>query len=127
VVINMARYVEIKNGKVFNVVEATAEVAAERNLLPLPENSLVQIGWDYDGTGENTFLEPPRNIEAEWLEIRATRDSKLIKSDVFVLPDRFETMSLETREAWTNYRQVLRDIPQLYDDPKTVVWPEIPE
>ncbi len=42
----MTRCVEVQNGEVVNVVEATPEVAVTRGLIP---NNIAQIGWVFDG------------------------------------------------------------------------------
>jgi hypothetical protein len=83
----------------------------------------ISIGWQYiDGQ----FLPPPRDIEAEWEVVRTQRDQLLTESDIYVLPDRWNVMTPEEQTAWSEYRQALRDIPQVYDDPADVVWPTKP-
>ena len=87
----------------------------------------VQIGWRWiEGQG---FIKPPplpRNIAYEWSIVRQERDSRLLLSDLFVLPDRWAIMSAQTQQNWSIYRQQLRDIPVAFDDPKNVVWPTLP-
>lgn len=56
-----------------------------------------------------------------WIEIRAKRGRLLASSDWSQLPD-----APCDQEAWAAYRQTLRDIPQTYSDPTTVVWPTDP-
>ena len=55
--------------------------------------------------------------------IRDERDALLIQTDWTQLPDVPES----TREAWADYRQALRDIPQQAGFPHEVVWPEPPQ
>ena len=31
-----------------------------------------------------------------------------------------------SKEAWLTYRQALRDLPQNFETPEEVVWPELP-
>ena len=58
--------------------------------------------------------------------IRNMRNDLLMQSDYAVANDRWHTMSEEDRQAWTEYRQALRDIPQnwtmtaSYDDNEEV-------
>tara|TARA_R100001143_G_scaffold55505_1_gene51568 strand:- start:97 stop:417 length:321 start_codon:yes stop_codon:yes gene_type:complete len=59
--------------------------------------------------------------EKTWAEIRGERDALLKASDWMAMPDR--TMS----DAQSAYRQGLRDIPQDFADPASVIWPTIPE
>lgn len=58
-----------------------------------------------------------------WAEIKSKRDQLLKESDWVVLADANPKPS---KDAWLNYRQELRDIPQKYTDPSKVVWPEKP-
>ena len=52
--------------------------------------------------------------------VRNQRDSLLQQSDVFALADRIT-------DAWTTYRQALRDIPAQSGFPASVTWPTKPE
>jgi len=58
--------------------------------------------------------------------IRDIRNGLLMQSDYAVANDRWHTMSEEDRQAWTEYRQALRDLPQnwtmtaSYDDDEEV-------
>jgi hypothetical protein len=76
------------------------------------------------------FLEELNNKEAElvpyvpsWDEIRGQRDNLLVQSDWAVLPD---ATPEPNEEAWLNYRQALRNIPQTFSNPEDVVWPQKP-
>jgi hypothetical protein len=115
------RYAIIENGKVANIAIATPEVAAERGWVQCPNG--VSIGWSFDG---GTLIPPPRDIDLEWAEVRHERDRLLAASDVMVLPDRWSAMSTEQQQAWAGYRQALREIPQAFNDPADVQWPQMP-
>ena len=52
--------------------------------------------------------------------VRKQRDSLLQQSDVYALADRIT-------DAWTAYRQALRDIPAQAGFPASVTWPTKPE
>lgn len=62
-----------------------------------------------------------RVIESTWDSIRNKRDKLLKESDYTQMPD----YSHPQKEAYAQYRQALRDIPQKYEYPSSVVWPKI--
>ena len=64
-----------------------------------------------------------REIQYDWHELRRFRDDLLNNSDWRAMKDR--TMS----QAWKDYRQALRDLPQDYESANDAVdnWPEAPE
>jgi len=53
-------------------------------------------------------------------KVRAERDRRLRESDWAALPD------VPAADAWLEYRQALRDVPQQSGFPDEVVWPEVP-
>ena len=55
--------------------------------------------------------------------IRQERDSKIADCDWTILPD--SPLSQESQDAWTAYRQELRDFPSVVDT-ADVVWPTEP-
>jgi len=59
----------------------------------------------------------------DWVEIKAQRNFLLSESDWTVLPD---ATPKPNKEAWLNYRQALRDVPQNFSTPESVVWPTKP-
>lgn len=117
------RYAIIKDGVIDNVVIADPEFAESRGWIECPDG--VGIGWQYDGQSE--ALPPARDIDAEWAVVRAERNRLLQESDVEVLPDRWMIMEEETKLLWATYREALRDIPETFDDPADVVWPQKPQ
>ena len=90
-------------------------------LLGLVEQSgvLPGIGWSWDGR----IFEPPLPL-LEWSDIRAERDSLLAASDWTQMPD--SPLNGEQKNAWADYRQELRDLPQSFATPDEVIWPEAP-
>ena len=64
-----------------------------------------------------------REIDVEWDQIRSVRNSALRESDWRAVKDR--TMS----QAWKDYRQALRDLPQEHEEANDAAdaWPEAPE
>ena len=59
-----------------------------------------------------------------WAQVRAERDRLLADCDWTQVADAPLTASV--KQAWADYRQALRDIPQTQDDPDGIVWPEQP-
>ena len=60
-----------------------------------------------------------------WKIIRNERDKLLKESDYLILAD--APVDETQKQEWTTYRQALRDIPQDYDSPDEVVYPDKPE
>lgn len=60
-----------------------------------------------------------------WQEIRKERDLLLKQTDYKVLIH-YEIGEPVPNDL-INYRQSLRDIPQNYDNPKNIVWPQKPD
>ena len=56
-----------------------------------------------------------------WQTIRLDRNDRLNSSDHTQITD-----YPGDKEAWSIYRQQLRDIPQTFTNPEEVVWPESP-
>ncbi|GCF89267.1 tail fiber assembly protein [Shewanella sp. M-Br] len=60
-----------------------------------------------------------------WKENKMIRDRLLRETDFTQMPD--SPLSIEKAEEFKIYRQALRDLPQMFDDPLAVVWPVKPE
>ena len=73
----------------------------------------------------NAFDDTEYKTNEAWRKIREERNQLLKDSDYIMFPD--ITISAEKKEEWETYRQVLRDIPQDYDSPDEVVYPDKPE
>ena len=58
--------------------------------------------------------------EAKLEALRFQRNSRLMQTDWWVMPDRTAT------QAQLDYRQALRDITNTYTSLDDVVWPEVP-
>ena len=58
--------------------------------------------------------------------LRSQRDDLLAKTDKYALPDwPHETLAKQTE--WIEYRQALRDLPTVTEDPANPVWPVRPD
>jgi len=60
-----------------------------------------------------------------WATMRARRDAMLAQCDWVVI--RAHELGQEVPPEWMVYRQALRDIPQMFSDPLTIVWPVEPQ
>ena len=61
----------------------------------------------------------------EWDVIRPRRNNLLAASDWTQLPD--APLNDEQRSAWKLYRDTLRDLPEIFSEPATIIWPEQPK
>ena len=59
-----------------------------------------------------------------WAQVRVERDRLLASCDWTQVVD--APLTASAKQAWADYRQALRDIPQEQDDPDSIVWPETP-
>ena len=64
----------------------------------------------------------PTETELKTQKLRAERNALLAESDKMMVPDRLKG---EVKEAWTTYRQALRDMD--FNDPNNIIWPTKPE
>jgi hypothetical protein len=64
---------------------------------------------------------PAYIAQQKWSEIRSRRNSFLSQSDWTQLSD-----STADKIAWSDYRNKLRDIPQTFSTPESVIWPSKP-
>ena len=63
---------------------------------------------------------PPETVDP-WQAIREKRDALIRQSDWTMTPG-----ATVDQAQWTAYRQVLRDLPQTYENAEDVVWPTVP-
>lgn len=121
---DIKRYAVIEDGIVVNVAVATPEYAESQGWVEHVNG--VGIGYGYSDGNFFPILRP-RNIEQEWIDVRRQRDQLLVESDPIVsIPDRWSLLTQEKQQEWLDYRQLLRDIPQTYEDPKDIIWPVKP-
>ena len=75
--------------------------------------------------GENTNWEERFNIvdgsNIVWGRIREQRNKLLSESDWTQIPD-----CTVNKQAWLDYRNALRNLPQNFNSPYNVVWPSKP-
>ena len=74
----------------------------------------------FNGEGDIEFFTPSVDPELAQLEFINSRNKKLLASDWIQLPD-----APVDKEAWAEYRQKLRNLPETAD-PLNIVWPVRP-
>lgn len=87
----------------------------ERNTVPKPTLEDIQSKWD-DALILKIGLDT----------LRKERDDILAKTDKYALPD-WPHASLAKQTEWIEYRQALRDLPTVTEDPANPVWPTRPD
>jgi len=91
----------------------------------IEENVVREVIVTRDRSEEEIEEEAARELEMAWSQVRSQRDEKLKNSDLFVLIDRWELLTEERKQEIRVYRQTLRDVPQSFETPEDVVWPEL--
>lgn len=66
----------------------------------------------------------PLTLDEQWTAVRVQRGARLAASDWTQVAD--APLSSPAVVAWRAYRQALRDIPESFEDPSSIVWPEKP-
>lgn len=74
---------------------------------------------------EGNTPDPVAQAELE-APARSQRDRLLAASDSRALADRWAAMTTAQQQAWADYRQALRDVPQQPGFPTTINWPAAP-
>jgi hypothetical protein len=59
------------------------------------------------------------------LSLRKRRNKLLDQSDKYIVAD-YPHATPEKKQEWLDYRQALRDLPSVTEDPLNPVWPTIP-
>jgi len=106
--------IETENKPVFVSSEYIIEEDRVREIITTRDKNQEEINEDLK-----------RETESQWHQIRSQRDELLKHSDLLVLIDKWESYSLERQEEIKNYRQALRDLPQNFQNPFEVVWPDL--
>ena len=95
------------------------------------ERTLSNVQWRH----EETIIPTLEECEAHWNDslrdrilfenLRKKRDTLLDQTDKYIVAD-YPHPTEETKQAWLDYRQALRDFPANTVDPENPVWPEAP-
>jgi len=95
---------------------------------PNADKSATLIEWDETVVAEPTLAEIAAAVTLfandkpeKWAYIRAKRNQLMAACDWMTMPD-----SPDISDAWTTYRQALRDLPASQADPDDIVFPDPP-
>jgi hypothetical protein len=88
-------------------------------------DKIIQHITTRDKTEEEKQQEETDKISQQWILVRNKRDELLTESDKNVVVDKWLLMNDETKILHSNYRKKLRDIPQEFNNPFDVVFPEL--
>lgn len=94
--------------------------------LVIRDTEVQEIITTRDKTQEEKDAEEKQALDMAWYDLRSQRDSLLLQSDIFVLPDRWEEMDASVKQAWKDYRKQLRDLTNTVKDPRDPVFPTKP-
>lgn len=109
------RPVDLGNYVLVKAIEVTEEVTSGK------KRGDTTVAGDKDKqTVTVTHTAVDQTDVEKWVEIRASRDSKLIATDHYALSDVTMADNMKT------YRQALRDLPASKSDPNDIVWPTKP-
>ena len=95
------------------------QVSEGLEVMPEYNSTNGEVGMFYSDTGWKT--------SEEWSGFQRSVRDKLLETTVDrINPILWDSMSNEQKNSWINYRQLLLDVPQQSDFPRTVIWPETP-
>jgi hypothetical protein len=114
--------IEAEIKKAFGDVETYWQIIDEANI---PTDRKYRNAWVI--SGDSVVVDDTKAREIEMVTLRKTRDKLLAESDIFVLPDRWNSYTEEKKTEWSNYRQALRDLPETVVDVFNPIWPVKPE
>ncbi len=89
------------------------------------QQSTQTLPFAFEGKVYEMQDEPRLTEKSKWMLIRQKRNQLLAESDWTQMLD--VPLDDADREAWRQYRQALRDIPQRFERADDVVWPSKPE
>ena len=99
-----------------DVVEITQETHHELLEAQSKGKMIVSDDKGYPKTVDRPVSKPT------WEQIKSKRDNLLKESDWIDLPN----SPSKNKQAWLDYRQALRDVPQKFKKAEDVVWPKAP-
>jgi len=113
------RVAEIEHGRVKRIILApSVEWCVEHlgGVWVVDENEDASLGKEYD-TGTNAF-------RASMDDIRKERDQLLKDTDMYGISD-YPHPTEDTKQAYLDYRQALRDLPANTENPENPTWPTL--
>ena len=102
--------------------------------IPVPNIEITEgehaVFYDALSTGKSvivrgTVIQPiaPVVTGITWDDVKRTRDRRLLDTDWTDSTTAKTRLGDDLYNKWQLYRQALRDVPQKFTDPNTVVWP----
>lgn len=120
--VNYDKNTELLSADGYLPVIVIEEPTAEKPIVKYREVN-GQIEQYAESAPVSTVPEPTE--EQQEMQVRAARNSLLDLCDWTQLPD--APLTEEQKQAWAEYRQALRDVPEQAGFPDTVIWPFAPE
>jgi hypothetical protein len=109
-------YVRVSDNKEI-IIGSTKEIVNEQ---------VIETFFTRDKTFQEIEQENNEAKKNKWNNIRDRRDTLLKESDTQILIDKWNNMDESKQQEWIIYRQALRDLPQIYTDPYSVIFPNLP-
>ena len=107
-------------------LQATTDVMPTKFYLD-PDYDLIQFEEGYDKPSREVFSTKYNELlnTHKYEVLREQRNKKLTESDFVIFPD-YSHPTPEIKQAWLDYRQALRDLPSITEDPENPNWPTPP-
>ena len=86
----------------------------DRNTISKPSLEEIQSKWD------DVIV-----LKIKMKDLRTERNKLLTQTDRYAITD-FPHSNLVVQQTWFDYRQALRDLPTVAEDPANPVWPTAP-
>lgn len=102
----MKLYKNSKNELFAFELDGSQDYLIQSDMIPVSTNEAVSVAASF----------------ITWEHIKTQRDALLKDCDWADLPN----SPVKNKPAWIRYRQALRDIPQQFNSPQDVIWPEKP-
>lgn len=102
------KYAIIELGVVKNVALAEEEVGVAEGWVKLPDDTRVNRGWLFNNGG---FELPPQDVNVIRNHFIDKAAQLLAESDVFISNDLWHGYTEAQRQAWIDYRTLLRNVP----------------
>jgi hypothetical protein len=93
------------------------------SLLEIFDDKVVETIITRNKTEEEIAIEQEKQKNIQWQIIREKRNNLLKESDILVLIDKWESYTEEQKQKIKTYRQELRDLPSVVEDPFIVTFP----
>jgi len=103
-------YAVLQLGVVVNMVVADEELAAQNGWVLIPEGLNVHKNWTYQ---DGQFVPSTENIARIKQKFLDEARYLLAESAVSVQPDLWDGYTTEQKQAWTDYRAALRNVPNV--------------